>query len=117
MQFTEVIERAKAKAGSYAKLAELLGARPQHMSDLIHGRRQWSPERVDEVCEIAGVPKEDRLRMVWEAVRKNAGKALHSVALGAAVTLLCFGGNGDARAAANGPSPTSNPALMYLMLS
>lgn len=116
ISLTEAIERAKLKTGTYTAIGRAMGLTPQNFNALKNGHRQWSPERVDQLGELAGLSVEERARLVWETVRKNAGKGLHAIAVGVLVT-LSFGASDRAQAAGNGPSTTAKTALMYIMLT
>lgn len=54
-QLNELINRAKAIAGSDYKLAKLMGVPAQHISNWRHGSRNCSPEDVAILAGVAGL--------------------------------------------------------------
>jgi len=89
METKDLIERAAKACGSQAAVARAMGTHPVNVAQWKSGARPCPPERVDQLAELAGLSMETRVRAVWEAVRKAAGKAVALLAVGAvAITLL-----------------------------
>lgn len=88
MQTSELIEKAAVAAGGSRPLADALGVSLQRLSDWRTGFRHCPPERIDQLAELAHLSMETRVRAVWEAVRKAAGKAVATLLVGVAVTTL-----------------------------
>lgn len=66
-----LIDRAQLVAGSYYKLAKLVGLPEQRISDFRHGRRNASPEDCALFAAVAGLdPTQEMARAV---LRKHAG--------------------------------------------
>ncbi len=104
METKDLIERAAKTCGSQAAVARAMGVLPLRVTQWKSGTRSCPPERIDQLAELAGLPMETRVRTVWEAVRRAAGKTLAALALGAvAITLVSsLGGPGALSVAGSG---------------
>jgi len=104
MEPKDLIERAARTCGSKSAVARAIGVTPQRVWEWETGSRGCPPDRIDQLAELAELPMESRVRAVWEAVRKAAGKTLAALALGAvAITLVSsLGGPGALSVAGSG---------------
>lgn len=88
MEPKDLIERAATRCGSQAAVARAMGVLPLRITQWKSGTVPCPAWRVDQLAELAGLPMESRVRAVWEAVRKAAGKAVALLAIGAAAITL-----------------------------
>lgn len=104
MEPKDLIERAATRCGSQAAVAREMGVLPLRVTQWKSGTRPCPPDRIDQLAELAGLSMETRVRAVWEAVRKAAGKAVAGLAIGAvAITLfLSLAGQGAQLVAGSG---------------
>lgn len=91
----ELIEKAKAKVGSYASLARALGCSPQLVNEVKHGRAHFDPDTLGLLADLAGEncyevlsksfaerAKRDTVRRFWQGkAGALAGIALTSTLL------------------------------------
>lgn len=104
METKDLIDRAARTCGSTSAVARAMGVNSGRVFEWRSGSRPCPPDRVDQLAELAGLPMETRVRTVWEAVRRAAGKTLAALALGAvAITLVSsLGGPGALSVAGSG---------------
>jgi transcriptional regulator with XRE-family HTH domain len=86
MNFLDLLEAAKAKAGSYKAVAERLNVDPPKLSEWKKGRYKPTSEHVVLLAEIAQLPELETLvevqreinheqAMVWERLLRKMGQA------------------------------------------
>lgn len=104
MEARDLIDKAASRLGTCAAVARAVGVTPQRLHEWKQGHRTCPADRVDQLAELAGLSMEQRVRAVWEAVRKGAGKAVALALLGAvAITLsLSLSGQSAPSVAGNG---------------